>query len=273
MNSILRNAEKISPALRDVLRGASYFFLIFGTLALGYAAFVFADSNAYQAFESKKLAQAALLSEPHILVEGEVIGELQVPRLGLDVIVVQGDSPASLRRAVGHLANSALPGEPGNVALAGHRDTFFRPLRDIQPGDEIRFKARQRSFDYRVESIEIVGPTDLHVLESSAAHQLTLLTCFPFYYVGPAPKRFIVRAREVDGTLQKQLARKNEIKTSGAPSRFIGTSAQASHPEYHPVPPGLSTIPALRKSLNVCSSEQTCSPRSGYDEVSMRSGK
>jgi len=222
MNSLLHKTKKISPALTDVLRGAYYFFLFFGTLALGYAAFVFADSNVYQAFESNKFAQAAPISESHILVEGEVIGELQVPRLGLDVIVVQGDSPASLRRAVGHLANSAMPGERGNVALAGHRDTFFRPLRDIQPGDEIRFKARERSFDYRVESVEVVGPTDLQVLKSSAAHELTLLTCFPFYYVGPAPKRFIVRAREVDGKPQKQLqlTGENEVKAQGGTFPF-----------------------------------------------------
>jgi sortase A len=220
MNSLSRKTRKISPALTDVLRGACYFFLVFGTLALGYAGFVFADSHAYQASETKKFAQAGPISEPHILVEGEVIGELQVPRLGLDVIVVQGDSPASLRRAVGHLANSALPGEPGNVALAGHRDTFFRPLRDIQLGDEIRFKAPARSFDYRVESIEVVGPTDIRVLEPSAGHELTLLTCFPFYYVGPAPKRFIVRAREVVGMLQKQVARENEFRAPGDPVPF-----------------------------------------------------
>ena len=212
MNSLSRKTRKMSPALTDVLRGACYFFLIFGTLALGYAGFVFADSHAYQAFETKKLAEAASISEPHVLVEGEVIGELQVPRLGLDVIVVQGDSPASLRRAVGHLANSAMPGEAGNVALAGHRDTFFRPLRDIQPGDEIRFKAPAHSFDYRVESIEVVGPADMRVLEPSAGHELTLLTCFPFYYVGPAPKRFIVRAREIERMLKKQVARENEFK-------------------------------------------------------------
>jgi sortase A len=220
MNSLSRKTRKISPALTDVLRGACYFFLVFGTLALGYAGFVVADSHAYQAFETKKLAEAAPISEPHILVEGEVIGELQVPRLGLDVIVVQGDSPASLRRAVGHLTNSAMPGEPGNVALAGHRDTFFRPLRDIQPGDEIRFKARAHSFDYRVESIEVVGPADMRVLEPSAGHELTLLTCFPFYYAGPAPKRFIVRAREIERMLKKQVARENEFNGRGDPVPF-----------------------------------------------------
>jgi sortase A len=190
-----------------ILRGAYYFFLASGILAMGYAGFVFADSHAYQALETKKFKQAGLLSEPHILVEGEAIGEIQVPRLGLKAIVVQGDSPANLKRAVGHLSKSALPGEWGNVALAGHRDTFFRTLRDIRLGDEIKFKTRERSFEYLVESIEVVAPTDIRVLESSTGHDLTLLTCFPFHYVGPAPNRFVVRAREVDRMLHEQLAK------------------------------------------------------------------
>jgi sortase A len=190
-----------------ILRGAYYFFLASGILAMGYAGFVFADSHAYQALETKKFKQAGLLSEPHILMEGEVIGEIQVPRLGLKAIVVQGDSPANLKRAVGHISKSALPGEWGNVALAGHRDTFFRTLRDIRLGDEIKFKTRERSFEYLVESIEVVAPTDIRVLESSTGHDLTLLTCFPFHYVGPAPNRFVVRAREVDRMLHEQLAK------------------------------------------------------------------
>jgi sortase A len=198
-----------------MLRGACYFFLVFGILALGYAGFVFADSHTYQALEIKKFQQAGRLSEPHILVEGDAIGEIQVPRLGLNAIVVQGNSPASLRRAVGHISKSALPGEWGNVALAGHRDTFFRPLRDIRLGDEIRFKTRERSFEYRVESIEVGAPTDIRVLESSTGHDLTLLTCFPFHFVGPAPKRLVVRAREVDGMLYEQLAKENEAEAPG----------------------------------------------------------
>ena len=190
-----------------ILRGACYFFLAFGILAMGYAGFVFADSHAYQALEMKKFKQAGLLSEPHILAEGDVIGEIQVPRLGLNAIVVQGDSAANLRRAVGHLPKSALPGEWGNVALAGHRDTFFRTLRDIRLGDEIKFKTRERSFEYLVESIEVVAPTDIRVLKSSTGHDLTLLTCFPFHYVGPAPNRFVVRAREFDRMLHEQFAK------------------------------------------------------------------
>lgn len=217
MNPLPQPTRAVSSTRMDVLRGACYFFLAIGLLALGYAGFVFADSHAYQAFEMKKFKQAGRLSEPRNLVEGDVIGEIQVPRLRLNAMVVQGDSPANLKRAVGHLTKSALPGEWGNVALAGHRDTFFRPLRDIRLGDEIRFKTRERSFEYRVESIEVVAPTDIRVLGAWTGHDLTLLTCFPIHYVGPAPKRLVVRAREVDGMMQEQLARENEVKAPGGP--------------------------------------------------------
>jgi sortase A len=197
----------ISPTRTHILGGACYFFLTLGVLALGYAGFVFADSHVSQALEMKKFAEAGPLSEPHILVEGDVIGEIHVPRLGLNVIVVQGDSAASLRRAVGHISKSALPGKWGNVALAGHRDTLFRPLRDIRVGDEIDFTTPERGFEYIVESIQVVAPNDVQVLEPSTGHDLTLVTCFPFYFVGPAPKRFVVRAHEVAGTLHGQLAK------------------------------------------------------------------
>jgi sortase A len=203
-----------------ILRGAGYFFLAFGLLALGYAGFVFADSFAYQTLEMKRFEPPGLLYEPHILAEGDVIGEIQVPRLDLNVMVVQGDSRANLRRAVGHLSNSALPGEWGNVALAGHRDTFFRPLRDIRLGDEIRFTTSVRSFEYVVDSIEVVAPTDIRVLEPSTGHDLTLLTCFPFYYVGPAPKRFVVRAREISVMPQEQPAGENEVKAPSGQLSF-----------------------------------------------------
>jgi sortase A len=91
--------------------------------------------------------------------------------------------------------------------LAGHRDTFFRPLRSIRVGDEIDFTTPERSFEYIVESIEVVTPNNVEVLEPSTGHDLTFVTCFPFYFVGPAPKRFVVRAREVDAPLRGQLAK------------------------------------------------------------------
>jgi sortase A len=217
MNSLPRPTRAVSSMRMDILRGACYFFLSIGLLALGYAGFVVADSHAYQALEMKEFKQAGRLLEPRVLMEGDVIGEIQVPRLRLNAMVVQGASPANLKRAVGHLTKSALPGEWGNVALAGHRDTFFRPLRDIRLGDEIRFKTRERSVEYRVESIEVVAPTDIRVLKSFTGHDLTLLTCFPIYYVGPAPKRLVVRAREVGGMIREQFAKENEAKAPGGP--------------------------------------------------------
>src|SRR5271157_5492262 len=220
MNRSSHPTKAVASTRTRILRGASYFFLAIGLLALGYAGFVFVDAHFYQALEMKKFAPPGLLHEPHMLLDGEVIGKIEVPRLGLNVMVVQGDSRLNLRRAVAHLSKSALPGERGNVALAGHRDTFFRPLRDIRLGDEIRFKTRERNFEYLVESIEIVAPTDIRVLESSTGHDLTLLTCFPFYYVGPAPQRFVVRAREVGGILREQPAGENEVKAPSGQLSF-----------------------------------------------------
>ncbi|MHB8501911.1 MAG: class D sortase [Candidatus Acidiferrales bacterium] len=215
MNSLSQSTKALSSWRTQILRGACYLLFAFGILALGYAGIVFADSHIYQAVEIQKLERASPTPIPPILTDGDMLGELQVPRLGLNAIVVQGDSTADLRRAIGHLSNSALPGEWGNVALAGHRDTFFRPLRDIRLGDEIRFKTRERSFEYVVESIEVVAPTDTRVLEATAGHDLTLLTCFPFHYVGPAPKRFVVRAHEVDGTAGEQPAKNIGAKALG----------------------------------------------------------
>ena len=113
-------------------------------------------------------------------------------------MVKEGTDEDILARAVGHLPSSPVPGVPGNVAVAGHRDTFFRPLRNLRLHDRILFTTWQgRTFEYEVESEKIVRPTDVSVLQASAEPTLTLVTCYPFYYVGSAPKRFIARARQV----------------------------------------------------------------------------
>jgi len=174
--------------------------LITGLLALGYAAYVVIDTKAYQAIEQKRFEQARQdAAAAPALVDGVSIGEIQIPRLELAAMVVQGDSAAILQRAVGHLADTALPGEPGNVVLAGHRDTFFRPLKRVRAGDAIMLKTRNGDFEYLVESTAVVRPSDLQVIQPTNGRTLTLITCFPFSYVGPAPDRFIVRARETEG--------------------------------------------------------------------------
>jgi sortase A len=176
---------------------AYYFFLSGALLALGYSAYVVADARAYQAIEQSRLSTLRPTQGVRAVADGEVIGEMDIPRLGLKTIVAQGQSSRVLRRAVGHLSESAMPGQPGNVTLAGHRDTFFRPLRKIQPGDAISFNTADGEFVYQVESTEVVMPSDVAVLQPSRENTLTLVTCFPFYYVGSAPKRFIVRARQI----------------------------------------------------------------------------
>lgn len=126
-----------------------------------------------------------------------LIGRIEVPRLGLAVIVIEGSDQAVLRRAAGHVPGTALPGQPGNIAITGHRDTFFRPLRNISQGDLIRITTPKSQFSYRVTSISVVGADDARVLGAHGNEELTLITCFPFSFVGPAPRRFVVRAERV----------------------------------------------------------------------------
>jgi sortase A len=128
---------------------------------------------------------------------GEAIARLEIPRLGFSAIVADGADHRTLRRAVGHIPATALPGDPGNVGLAGHRDRFFRRLKDVQVDDEITLTTPDGVFHYRVEWTEVVEPADVEVLDDTGEPTLTLVTCYPFYYVGPAPHRYVVRARQV----------------------------------------------------------------------------
>jgi sortase A len=183
------------------LRAAYYVLLAGGFFGLGYAGYVIVDAHAYQAVEQSKFENISPSpssgEEPHPLIEGGVIGEMEIQRLGMKAIFVQGDSPRTLRRAVGHISETALPGQQGNVVLTAHRYTFFRPLRNIQSGDAITIKTLDGEFEYQVESTDVVSPSDVQVLQPSSENTLTLITCYPFYYVGGAPKRFIVHARQI----------------------------------------------------------------------------
>jgi sortase A len=109
-------------------------------------------------------------------------------------MVREGVEPVTLRKAIGHLPGTALSGKPGNFVVAGHRDSFFRGLRLIQNGDEIRIKTWNGAFTYRVTALSVVDPSDTQTVQATATPVCTLVTCFPFDYVGPAPRRYIVRA-------------------------------------------------------------------------------
>jgi len=126
---------------------------------------------------------------------GQPIGWLEIPRLGISAIIAHGDDTRTLLRAVGHIPGTAFPGEGGNVGLAGHRDTFFRALEGIETFDTIRLVMPDRVFAYRVVSIGVVGPSRVEVLDPTPVPSLTLVTCFPFDYLGKAPYRYVVRAQ------------------------------------------------------------------------------
>ena len=135
---------------------------------------------------------------PPASARSALVGRLEIPRLHLQAIVREGTGDATLDIALGHIAGTALPGQNGNVAVAGHRDRLFRGLKDIAPGDQIVFETPSAKFAYQVEGTQIVKPADVGVLKAGVYPELTLVTCYPFTYIGSAPDRFIVKARQVE---------------------------------------------------------------------------
>ena len=127
----------------------------------------------------------------------EPLAVLRIPKLRLEVAVLPGTDDRTLDRALGHIEGTALPGTDGNLGIAGHRDGFFRGLKDIAPGDVIEIDTIQGKDVFRVERTWIVDPDDVSVLDPTSTRALTLVTCYPFYFVGSAPQRFIVRAVRV----------------------------------------------------------------------------
>ena len=133
------------------------------------------------------------------------LGVLEIDKLQIRVPVFDGTDDLTLNRGVGRIIGTARPGETGNIGIAGHRDGFFRGLKDISQGDEIDLTTTNSKAIYIVDQIEIVGPTDVRVLQPRPAPSITLVTCFPFYFVGDAPKRFIVHASMRSGQVTDKI--------------------------------------------------------------------
>lgn len=194
------------PRQRHHLRWIERLLFAIAVLSLGAYAYIFAEARLYQTFEDNELdsvlatgpespaVAGATLPQRVAPPAGSTIGRIEIPRLGVSAVIRAGSDARTLRLAVGYIPGTALPGEPGNVGLAAHRDTFFRKLRDINPDDEIRITTTAGVFRYYVERTNIVNPSDVWVLNATDAPALTLVTCYPFTYIGSAPQRFIVRA-------------------------------------------------------------------------------
>jgi sortase A len=207
MRYAVKRKVSLSTRTQLILRWSRNAFLVVGVLILGYCGFVLLDTKLYQANETRDFQQQRKDFKPAIASVGSVhevafhplvgkpLGEIELTRVGVTAMILEGTDDRTLRRAVGHIPGTAVPGEHGNVAIAGHRDSFFRALRNVRQDDEITLMTLQGSYHYRVDSIKVVGPEDTQVLDNSGGDILTLVTCFPFYFVGPAPRRFIVRAQ------------------------------------------------------------------------------
>jgi sortase A len=180
--------------------------ILFGVavILLGWCAFRLMESRLYQSFHENEFEGIALRTTPpaaqpalppRTVPEGTAIGRIDIPRIGVSAVIAEGVGEATLRVAVGRIPETAFPGENGNIGLAGHRDSFFRPLARIRLHDTVLVTAEGGvSTLYRVASIIVVAPGDVSVLEPGPRPSVTLVTCYPFHFLGAAPKRFVVKA-------------------------------------------------------------------------------
>ena len=169
-----------------------WFLFTLAFLNLGYWVQVSLKARWSQILGARELSRTGTtISSPST---GDVVGRLEIPRLSLSAVVFEGADPDVLERGAGHLPGSAMPGDRGNTVLAAHRDTFFRSLRGIRVGDVVKIHRPQKDSSYVVQSAHVVEPDDVDVLKATPEPALTLITCYPFRFIGPAPERFVLRA-------------------------------------------------------------------------------
>lgn len=210
---------RIPPApaarLRAGLRIARYLSLASGAVLAGWPLYVTAGSAFAQWSGERVLAQQRQVSRnpvstnaretivtprapvpagAHPRKHGSVLGRFEIPRLQLSYILLEGTDDRTLDRSIGHIEGTGLPGQTGNIGIAGHRNTHFRKLEWIRRGDEILLRGPDRVDRYEVEWVRLFDPNGLEVLDPQHGPAITLVTCFPFEYVGAAPLRFVVRA-------------------------------------------------------------------------------
>ena len=205
MPDVRREAD--SRRRGQLLRWAQRLLVSTGTAMLVWSAWVLLDASRSQEAARQSLASAASpgVAAPEPLAAtadrsiqpGSAVATLSIPRIRLSTVVLYGSDARTLRRGPGHVERTALPGEPGNIVVAGHRDTFFRPLRRIEVGDSVVLESLRGRFEYRVSSLHVVKSDDLSALDQSGEDTLTLITCYPFSLVGSAPDRFVARATRV----------------------------------------------------------------------------
>ncbi len=177
-----------------------------GAVLLGYVIWSRLDAAAFNAHQKARLERMTAGTAPAAADTaspppdpGDLLGRIDIPRVGVSAVILEGTDAHTLGKAVGHIPGTALPGGRGrgNVALAGHRDTFFRGLHAVRAGDTVTVATPRSLTAYTVDSTWVVRPEEIGVLDPTPTPELTLVTCYPFHYVGPAPKRYVVRAHRL----------------------------------------------------------------------------
>jgi sortase A len=184
--------------------------ILAGLLPIGVA---FRACDKAYAFQSATPQKTESAPAPTLDSKG-ALGRIEIRRLGISAIIAEGTDDSTLKRAVGHVPSTSQPGEPGNVGLAAHRDGLFRGLGAVRKNDLIRIETPRGSFSYRVTYRVVVRPSRVDLLDSTAVRSLTLITCYPFHWIGHAPKRFVVRAVQFE-----PLARTSRRPTDGLARR------------------------------------------------------
>ena len=210
----------MSLAKTDLLRWLERALLMVGALLAGWTALAVIEVRRVDALPVPSVSSAAATP-----ARGAWIARLEAPTARLTATVLEGSDDDTLKRAAGHIENTALPGQPGNVGIAGHRDTVFRRVRLLKVGDTLKLRTADSTLEYRVSKTMIVKPDAVEVLDATRRPTLTLVTCYPFTLIGRAPKRFIVQAELVEGA-EKTAGR--QVESRPARTRTSATDAGRS---------------------------------------------
>lgn len=191
--------RKLRP--RSVREWLSLVFLLVGIALIGYVTSEYWGMyRSQRRLEAEWEKQATAATTPGLprLSEQETLTRVSIPKINLDAIVVEGATRKQLAMGPAHISETAFPGQTGNAVITGHRDTFFRHIYELQKGDTIMVRRNGEVFKYEVTGKKIVKPEDVSVLKQTTDPQLTLITCYPTYYIGPAPDRLVVFSKLID---------------------------------------------------------------------------
>jgi LPXTG-site transpeptidase (sortase) family protein len=208
-----------------VRRHASSVLILVGALLLAYVGLQYG-----QMFWSQKRLQDEWIREQQrqtqqlrendsdaarpVALKDDGLTRLSIPIISFDAVVVEGTSNRALLLGPGHLQDTPKPGDSGNSVISGHRDTFFRHIHELEKGDQILVQRNGKTFHYEVTGKHIVQPTDVSVLKPSKGAELTLITCYPTYYIGPAPERLVVTSKLIDDTTESSLSPATPVERS-----------------------------------------------------------